>query len=112
MWINNCTKGTAVADRSDVANSFWRRLKGLLGTTSLEAGGGLVIRPCSSVHTFGMAYSIDVLFMNDEDQIIKIVAAMEPGRMAWAVGSQYVIELPKGCAERSLCAVGDILEIK
>ena len=98
-----------MAEQICIADTFWRRLKGLLGTSSLGAKHGLVIKPCSSVHTFGMAYSIDVLFMVHNDRFMKIVANMPAGRAAMMRGSDYVIELAMGRAELALCGVGDIL---
>jgi hypothetical protein len=111
MCINNVTKGTRVAVHLCLADTFWRRLKGLLGTNSLPMGHGLMIKPCNSVHTFGMAYPIDVLFVDRDDRIIKIVAGMLAGRVAMAGGSHYVVELPRGTAEQTSCSIGDVLEV-
>jgi len=112
MCIKNLTKGTIVAERLLRADTFWKRLTGLLGTNSLEEGTGIRISPCSSIHTFGMRYSIDVLFVDRHHRIIKIVANMPAGRVAMAAGSRYVIELPNGTAERTRCAIGDILQLQ
>lgn len=112
MWIKNSTKDTIVADHAWIADSFWKRLKGLLGTKFLGEGHGLVIKPCSSVHTFGMAYSIDVLFVDDKDRIIKIIGDMPAGKVAMATGASYVIELPIGTVCQAMCSLGDILEFK
>lgn len=111
MCIKNNTKGTLVADHARLADNFWRRLKGLLGTNSLPDRHGLIIKPCSSVHTFGMRYSIDVLFMDGNHCIIKIVENMPPGKGSMAAGSKYVIELPAGTARETACSVGDRLEL-
>lgn len=110
MYIKNATKGTIVAEHVWLADTFWKRLKGLLGTNSLGAGYGLVIKPCNSIHTFGMNYPIDVLFINCNHKIIKIVTAMKKRQMARASGSSYVIELPRGRAKEMACAIGDIIE--
>lgn len=112
MCIKNKTKGTIVADHVRLADTFWRRLKGLLGSRLLPIGHGLIINPCSSVHTFGMSFPIDVLFVDNSHCIIKIVNNMLPSRMSMISGSQYVIELPAGTARREACTVGDILELQ
>lgn len=109
MIINNSTKETRVADHILHANTFWKRLIGLLGTRSLAVGDGLLIKPCSSIHTFGMAYSIDVLFVDQDHRIIKIITQMPARRLAMKPGSSYVIELPGGTANQALCSVGDLL---
>lgn len=112
MYITNITKGTVVADHVRPADTFWRRLKGLLGTSSLLRGHGLVIKPCSSVHTFGMNYPIDVLFVDGHHRIIKVVENMLPGKVSMALGSQYVVELPAGTARQTECFAGDILKLQ
>jgi len=112
MCIKNATKNTIVEEHAWLADSFWKRLKGLLGTKSLERGYGVVIKPCSSVHTFGMSYPIDVLFVDAHDRIIKIVVGMAGGRGSMALGSSYVIELPKGTVQQAVCTIGDILILK
>ena len=110
MELKNRGKGTIVAHQILVADTFVKRLRGLLWKAPLLAGQGLVIRPCSSVHTFGMGYSIDVLFVDESHRILKIVSAMPPGRLAAALGSAYVVELSSGSAKEASCSVGDILE--
>jgi uncharacterized membrane protein (UPF0127 family) len=110
MEMKNTAKGTVVADQILVANTFLKRLQGLLGKAPLTIGRGLVIRPCNSVHTFGMGYSIDVLFVDDRHRIIRIIAAMPPRRLAAALGSSYVVELAAGGAKEADCSVGDKLE--
>lgn len=109
--MRNSTKGTVVADYVRRADTFWSRLKGLLGTRLLPIGQGLIIQPCSSVHTFGMAYPIDVLFVDGDHHIVKIVDNMLPSKMSMASGSKYVVELPAGTAHKALCSIGDRLEI-
>jgi len=110
MYIGNSSRETIVADQVKLANTFWQRLKGLLGTRLLPLGQGLIIKPCNSVHTFGMGYPIDVLFVDGNHCIIKIVENMLPSKMSMSSGSQYVVELPAGTAHRTACCVGDILE--
>lgn len=112
MWIENCTQGTMIAHHVLVADCFWKRLKGLLGTKSLALGHGLIITPCSSVHTFGMAYPIDILFVSQDHQIIKIIHGMTPGRVIMQLRSSYVVELPVGTAKQAMCLVGDHIKLK
>lgn len=109
MIINNSTQGTLLGQHISLANTFWQRLRGLLGTTALPVGYGLMIKPCNSIHTWGMGYSIDVLFVDGHDQIIKIVENLPAGQIARSAGSCYVIELPPGTVQYTLCAVGDRL---
>ena len=112
MFLKNKTKKTMVADHVRLADTFWQRLKGLLGTKMLPLGYGLIIKPCSSVHTLGMGYPIDVLFVDGNHCILKIVDTMLPSKMSMAARSKYVVELPAGTARRAACCVGDILEVE
>ncbi len=107
----NVTKNRTLADQGRIANTFFSRLKGLLGTKVLPNGQGLLIRPCNSVHTFGMCYSIDVLFVSSDNHVLRIVPAMGPGKIAFSSGSAYVLELPPGTAQATNTDVNDQLQI-
>lgn len=88
------------------------RLVGLLGRGSLPPGEGLVIDPCSSVHTAFMRFAIDVLYVSRDGEVLKIVPNMKPFRAsAMARARCYVIELPTGTAAETSTAVGDELEL-
>lgn len=106
------TGDVVLAQAVRVADNFFTRLKGLLGTKNLPKGQALLIRPCNSVHTFGMHYSIDVLFVSKEGQILKIVADMPSGKVAWCRGSAFVIELAAGAVSENKVQTGNYLQIK
>lgn len=72
------------------------RMRGLLGREPLKNGQGLLITDCPSVHTFGMQYPIDLIFLNKDWQIKKLVSTLKPYRMAWAWGASMVIEMADG----------------
>lgn len=112
MAIRNTRQNIIIAERTQIAATFWRRLKGLLGTRVLPDGEALIITPCSSVHTFGMKYAIDVVFAGKDGCILKTVHMMEPGRMAACAGSSYVVELPAGTLDRTGTHKGDIIEFR
>jgi uncharacterized protein len=75
------------------AHSFFARAKGLLGSQRLEYGQGLWILPCRSIHTFGMRYAIDVIFLDGSLQIIQTVDAVPPDRVIWQPRAASVVEL-------------------
>lgn len=76
------------------ANHFWTRLKGLLGQKTLDPDVGLLIEPCHSVHTLGMAFPIAVLFLSEENVIVHISSEMKPQRLSPIVkGAKKVLEL-------------------
>lgn len=105
-------RGATLVRDGRVAARFWPRLRGLLGTSGLAPGDGLLITPCSSVHMFGMGYAIDVVYLDGQDRVVGIDHSLAPGRVGRMYrGARYVIELPAGaCAEAGL-QVGDQLAI-
>ena len=111
MIINNHTQNTIIASDAGFANTFLTRLKGLLGTKKLDNGKGLVIRPCNSIHTFGMKYAIDVLFLDKHDSIVKTIKEMPAGKFSLCSSSCYVIELPPGTIEATGTVVGDMVSL-
>jgi len=81
------------------ADTFLSRLAGLLAMAPLQAGEGLLLSPCASVHTAFMRYAIDVVFLDRVGVIKKIVPALKPWRMAACAGAYQTLELSAGqCA--------------
>lgn len=110
MKIVNQTKHTTLAEDASVADSFFTRIKGLLGKKGLGRGQGLLLKPCNSVHTFFMQFPIDVLFINKNNTVVACLAEMLPGRASriyWH--AQYVVELPGGTIAQTSTAAGDTL---
>lgn len=95
-----------------IAQTFFSRLRGLLGTAVLPIGKGLLLRPCNSVHTLGMRYPIDVLFLNSDLEVLKIVAALPPMRTVACLSSEMVLELPAGTVAQTNTVVGHRLVCK
>lgn len=79
-----------------LATSVWRRFRGLLGRPPLQLGQALWLYPCQSIHTLGMSYSIDVLFLDARMQPLKTVLALRPNRFCICPGATSVLELPAG----------------
>ncbi len=103
---------TVLADRLRVADTFWTRLRGLLGTTGLAQGEGLWIRPCNQVHMFGMRYPIDLVFLDDASQVLQVVHALQPNRVSPRVpGATSVLELPAGTIAPTGLTVGARVDV-
>ena len=111
MKVLNQTKNTILVERLRVADSFFKRLKGLLGTRELPAGEALLIRPCNAIHMFGMRYPLDIAFVNRENRILQTIRALQPGQTAKCSQAAYVLELPCGALDASGTEPGDVLEI-
>ena len=112
MELINLSQDKRLATNLEVADTFFSRLKGLLGTSALPEGKGLMIKPCDSVHTFGMNYAIDVVFADAEDKVLKLAPDLKPGKVSMCSGGcRYVVELPAGTIARTGTTVGDCLKI-
>lgn len=105
--INN--NGVLIGDRIEVADTFYSRLKGLLGRTGLEEGQGLLLVPCNSIHCIGMRFAIDAVFMDIDRKVIWIRENMEPGAKETKKDAYYVLELASGVVKEKGIQRGDIL---
>lgn len=79
-----------------VAEGFRTRLLGLSRRDRSRAGAGLLIPRCSSVHTFGMRFELDVFFLDGEGRVIEARRAVPPRRVLWCRGASAVLEIPAG----------------
>ena len=82
------------------AKRFWQRLGGLLVRAPLAAGQALHLEPCNSVHTCFMRYAIDVVFLDAQGRVMKIVPHLAPWRLSACRGAHSCLELRAGEAER------------
>ena len=99
-----------VCERCDVADHLWARMRGLLGRSDLPQGEGVLLRPAGSIHTFFMRFPIDVVFLNEEDVIVKVVHRLPPWRAAGMKGARSVLELAAGEAESRGIEAGSKLQ--
>ena len=112
LRVRNESRGTLLADRAGIANTSKLRKTGLLKHDRLERGDGLWITPCEGVHTVGMKFPIDVLFLNKKRKVVKVRSAMPRWRMALCLRAHSVLELPSGMAAATQTATGDQLEFE
>lgn len=100
-----------VSDRLMLAVTPGARARGLLGRPPLRDGEGLLIWPCSQVHTLGMRYAIDAVFC-DPDLTVVAVETLPPGRVSRLVrGAKVCIELPAGAAAARGVRQGTVLQL-
>jgi uncharacterized membrane protein (UPF0127 family) len=92
--------GTVVCERCLLAETSLARLRGLLGRSGLSSGEGLLLRPAGSVHTAFMKFTIDVVFLDRDLRVVKVVPELVPWRTAGCRGARAVLELPAGDASR------------
>ena len=92
--------GNVVCERCLLAETPLARLRGLLGRSDLPAGEGLLLRPAGSIHTAFMRFSIDAVFLDRADRVLKVAHELPPWRMAGCRGARAVLELPAGEAAK------------
>ena len=110
--VTNTTRGTIVGESIELADTSLKRMFGLLGRRGLDAGGGLWIKPSSGVHTFGMAFKIDVVGLDRDLKVIKLWRCLAPFRVtAVSLKMNSVIELPCGTISQSQMQLGDQMHI-
>jgi uncharacterized membrane protein (UPF0127 family) len=113
-YVYNKTRETFVATEATVANDYFGRLIGLLGKTRRWAkpGRGLWIIPSSGVHTIGMLFPIDLIFLNKKKEVVHIEEHLRPFRVSKvSLKASSVLELPTHTIYHSGTKVGDQLEI-
>lgn len=95
-----------------LANDFFSRLVGLLKTKSLDENQGLLLKGCKQVHTFGMKFPIDVVFISAEGEILYLEEDMKPGKISPHVKNAcWVLELQANAFEKSGLEIHDQLTL-
>lgn len=111
--VENVTRGVTLAESAQVADNVFTRFLGLQGRARLEEGHGMVIRPCSGIHTMFMRFPIDVIYVDREDRVVHIERAIAPWRVGRVLrASRYVVELPAGTVARSGTQLGDQIALR
>jgi Uncharacterized conserved protein len=110
----NRTRQAYLATTLAVADTHWTRLRGLLGRPSRDFrnGSGLWIVPCHGVHTLGMGFPIDVVYLDRGMTVIDIHPDLQPWRVAPVRRlATSVLELPSHTVAETKTVVGDKIEI-
>lgn len=112
LRVTNRMSGRQLAISAGIANTSELRRRGLLKHDSLEEGDGLWIAPCEAVHSFGMKFAIDVLYLDKQKKILKIRSNMVKNRISVCLSAFSVLELPAGMAAKTGTQIGDELEFE
>lgn len=92
-----------------VVNKPRNRLRGLLGKGPVDRDTGLLLSPCSWVHTVGMREALDIAFIDKSGKVVRCISALQPNRQAGAWRARYTLELAEGSLDRTGLSVGDSL---
>jgi uncharacterized membrane protein (UPF0127 family) len=104
-------RGDVICARCRLADRPWTRLRGFLGRRGLAVDEGLLLRPVGAIHTLFMLFPIDVVFLDRDYTVVKVVENVRPWRFAGARRAKAVLELPAGGAARKGLRVGEGLVI-
>lgn len=104
--------GTVVCERCEIPKSSFTRARGLLGRSGLEPGSGMLIDAAPSVHMFFMRFPIDVVFLDRDWKVVRVVHRLRPWRVAGARRAVAALELPAGAAAEAGIEEGDMLSLE
>jgi uncharacterized membrane protein (UPF0127 family) len=109
--IVNQSRGGVVCERTEIADTLWRRMRGLLGRASLPAGNGMLFKGESSIHSAFMRFEFDAVFMDRELRVVGLAERIPPWRARAARGTRNILELAAGEIARTGVAIGDQLAV-
>ena len=116
LQISNPARGNIMCARCLLANNLWTRGRGLLGRQSLAEDEGILLVPGTSIHMFGMKFSIDVIFLTQDHRVTDFAPAIAPGKAHVARGQagkpHSALEVAAGTIERSGVQIGDLLMLE
>ncbi len=111
MKLINKANNTVISENVMVADTFFRRLRGLMFTKTLPEENALHIEPCNGVHTFNMRYSIDILYLDKSQIILAVDEDMRPWRIGRFVNNAVaVVELPRGRVKKMCIKTGQAVQ--
>ena len=109
----NVTRDVRLTACGRVADTFYTRLVGLLRDKTLEYGDGLWIKPCNSIHSVGMRFVFDAIFLDKNLRVVHLVREMKPWRISKIVFAAHsVLELPAGLISQTATELGDQFEMR
>ncbi len=108
--ITNLTRSTIVCQEALLATRMMDRLRGLLGRKGLDRGSGLLIDPCSGVHTCGMEFPLDLVALDRSNRVTGFWSAVGPWRIrGMSLRTSRMLELAAGALTTSATHLGDQL---
>ena len=113
LRARNVTRNVVIGDAVREARTFLARSRGLLWREELATGEGLWISPCRSIHSIGMRFEFDALFLGPDRKVVGQYPAFPRNRVSGVFwGARGVLELPAGTIERTGTEVGDEIQFE
>ena len=113
-WLSVLRGGGAIlAERVSAGRGFAGRIRGLVGIAPLSPGYGRWIEPCRIVHTLGIGYAVDVIFVDAHGQVLQTSRELRPWRAARGPAQgRAALVLPAGSATAAGLCPGDQLWVR
>lgn len=106
--VVNRTRGTLLGNRIVLVDSWSGRLRGYLGRQEPKPGEGMLLVGCSAVHTYGMNFPLDLIFLDKHGEVVDAIETLMPWRRTRRLQeARFALELPTGVVGESRTAVGD-----
>ena len=113
MELYSVEQQRAIVDHLELAADVRSRTRGLIGHPSLSPGQGLMIHPCRWIHTFGMSFPIDVIYVGREWRIVALSENLRPRRVDRPVlRAHFAVEMAAGAIHRMGLRVGEHVELR
>ena len=110
LRVVNRTRGTVVGSRVALADTWWGRARGYLGRKRPADGEGILLVPCNGIHTWGMTFPLDVLFLDAGGRVLESARHVQPWKSPLRVQrASYVLEVPVGTIDATGTVEGDEL---
>lgn len=103
--------GTRTVDLM-VANTVFERMRGLLAREALRKQQGMLLQACRLIHTCGMRYPIDVVYLSRDGVVVKVTSALVPCRADGHWRAHSVLEMAAGEASRCGIRPGTVLPLR
>lgn len=104
--------GLEIPLKAELADSFFKRFKGLMFRKSMASDSALLLSPCNAIHTFSMRFPIDVVYLDSDARVVHIEKSMQPNKVGKSIKTALsVLELNIDMVEKLSLKSGDLLEI-
>jgi hypothetical protein len=108
MQIINRTRGTLLGTKVRLADNWLSRLRGFLLRPEPRKGEGILLTPCNGIHTWGMRFPLDVVFLDGGGTVLEVIEDIPPRKTPKRVPrGRYVLEVPAGTIGATGTTVGD-----
>ena len=111
LKLINRRTGQTIASAVEIADTRRTRRRGLLGRDAMDPTAALILTPCCSIHTAFMRFAIDVMFVDRDGRVRRIVRELVPWRAVWCARAHAVVELAAGALRSCEVLVDDAIYV-